>query len=91
MTATSSDLSDYFAAYAKQTIKNPYSSTDTAQAVSGAPAGAAQATAGKFYINSGDTTCAGLSVSTVVQDTTAAGGTPSYVAYPATPECISVQ
>ena len=91
MAATASDLATYFAAYAKQTIKNPYSSSDTAQAVAGTAAAAAQGTAGKFYIDPAGANCAGLTVSTVVQDTTASGSTPTYVSYPATAECISVQ
>jgi hypothetical protein len=91
MAATASELATYFAAYAKQTIKNPYSSTDTVQAAAGTPAAPAQATAGKFYIDPAGANCNGLTVSTVVQDTTAAGSTPSYVSYPATAECISVQ
>jgi len=91
MAATASDLATYFAAYAKQTIKNPYSSSDTAQAVASAAAAPAQGTAGKFYIDPAGANCAGLTVSTVVQDTTASGSTPTYVSYPATPECISVQ
>ena len=91
MAATSSDLADYFAAYAKQTIKNPYSSSDTAQAVAGTAAAAAQGTAGKFYIDPAGANCTGLTVSTVLQDTTASGSTPTYISYPATAECISVQ
>lgn len=91
MAATTQQLGDYFAAYAKQTIKNPYSSSDTAQAVSGAPASPAQTVAGKFYVDSANASCTGLAVSTVVQDTSVSGSTPTYIAYPATPECISVQ
>ena len=91
MSATSSDLATYFAAYAKQTIKNPYSSSDTSQAVASAAAAPAQGTAGKFYIDATGANCAGLTVSTVVQDTTASGSTPTYVSYPATAECISAQ
>ena len=90
MAATPAELGAYFVAYAKQTIKNPYSSTDTAQAATTVGT-AAQGTAGKLYIDPANQSCNGLAVSTVVQDTTATGATPSYVSYPATAECISVQ
>lgn len=91
MASTPAELGDYFAAYAKQAIKNPYSSSDTTQAVSGAPAYPSQTVAGKFYIYSGNSSCTRLAVSTVVQDTSVSGSTSTYIAYPATPECISVQ
>ena len=87
MTATATELATYFVGYAKQTIKNPYSASDTTQANSGAAA-AAQANAGKFYIDPAGANCSGLTVSTVIQDTT---GNAGYLVYPTTPECISVQ
>ena len=93
MVATSGDLATYFTAYAKQTMKNPYSSSDTSQALAAASPGATPvvADAGRIYIDSTLSGCTGLGVSTVIQDTTDTGSTPKYISYPSTAECISVQ
>lgn len=92
MTATAQNLADYFTAYALATIKNPYSSTDTTAAISGPAAAPSQQTAGKFYIDPSNSACTnGIAVSTVVQDTSVGGSTPTFISYPTTPDCISVQ
>ena len=83
-------LGTYFVSYAKQTIKNPYNTSDATQAQSGA-ATASATTAGEFFIDPAGANCTGLTVSTVVQDTSSTSTTPVYKVYPATPECISVQ
>mgnify|MGYP000104847518 CR=1 FL=1 len=89
-TQTASGYATYFLAYANSTIKNPYKTSDTTPAVSGAAAATA-GNQGRFYIDAADTTCSGLAVATVVDD---ASGTP--VVYPnngttGTPACISIQ
>ncbi len=87
--ATPATPGAYFVAYTGKTIKNPYNSTDTTPAQSGGAA-ASTANAGRLFINAADANCGqGLSVQTVLQDTTAAST--SYILYPAASECISMQ
>ena len=87
--ATAATPGAYFVAYSLSTIKNPYNSSDTANVVATA-ASASSTNAGKLSINAADSTCTtGISVQTVLQDTTQS--TPTYIVYPAAPECISTQ
>jgi type IV pilus assembly protein PilA len=86
---TYSSVATYFVNFGNKTYKNPYNNTDLTPVVSGG-ASAALANAGKLYINPADAACTvGVSVQTVIQDITAT--TPTYVLYPTTSECISMQ
>lgn len=87
--ATLATVATYFTNYGNKTFKNPYSASDTATVNSGAAAAASATTAGKLYINSGDANCtSGVSVQSVLQDTTASSTT--YVQYPTAAECVGV-
>jgi hypothetical protein len=88
--ATLSTPATYFVAYANKTNKNPYNTSDVTPAVSGA-ASASAANAGRLYINPADANCSqGLSVQTVVQDTSNSSAT-TYIVYPTAAECINAQ
>ncbi|MBJ7380712.1 MAG: prepilin-type N-terminal cleavage/methylation domain-containing protein [Polynucleobacter sp.] len=88
--ATLSTPATYFVAYANKTNKNPYNTSDATPTVSGA-ASASAANAGRLYINPADGNCSqGLSVQTVVQDTSNSAAT-TYIVYPTAAECINAQ
>jgi type IV pilus assembly protein PilA len=81
-------LATYFIAYGKQTMKNPYNTSDTTQVLAGA-ATASSTTAGELFIDDANANCTGLAIQTVIQDT--AQSSPTYIAYPTTAVCITAQ
>ena len=87
--STYSSVATYFVNIGNKTYKNPYVNTDLTPVVASA-ASASLANAGKLYINATDANCTtGVSVQSVIQDITAAA--PTYIIYPTTAECISMQ
>ena len=91
MSNTTTDLATYFTEYASQTMKNPYTIGDlTPSVVGAAPAKGALADAGRFYVKADGAGCpasGGLSLSTEFLDPVSG----TYIAYPATAECVTVQ
>jgi len=87
--STYAGVATYFVNFGNKTYKNPYTNTDLTPVIASA-ASASLANAGRLYINAADGNCTtGVSVQSVIQDIAAA--TPTYVLYPTTAECISMQ